>query len=66
MSQILDNIEKHLLSALSTSMGLSEWSDFCDGYFILRGWKQIDSPVEEWAVGGGHCSLDSGVKPIKS
>lgn len=79
MPQILDNIEKHLLTALSEAMGLSERSDFCVGYFNLRGWRQIDSLVEKWAGGEGHCcrllvgmqqmpqdQLHSGMSLIKS
>jgi len=36
MSRILENIEKHLLTALSEAMGLWERADFCVGYSRLQ------------------------------
>jgi len=55
MPRIFDNIEQSLLPALQETLGLSSRSDFCVGYFNLRGWKQIDSYIDQWAGGEGRC-----------
>jgi len=55
MPRIFDNIDQQLLPALRETVEVADHADFCVGYFNLRGWKQLDSYIEKWAGGEGHC-----------
>ncbi|MCE5348164.1 MAG: phospholipase D-like domain-containing protein [Bacteroidales bacterium] len=46
MPKIFDNIELKLTEGLNYTLELSNRTDFCVGYFNLRGWKEVAGKVE--------------------
>ena len=63
MPHIFDNIENQLNAALKKTLEISYRSDFCVGYFNLRGWKQVADEIEKWNGGENNsCRLLVGCK----
>ncbi len=48
MPKIYDNIENNLVVGLNNTLSVSYRSDFCVGYFNLRGWKEVANEIERF------------------
>jgi superfamily II DNA or RNA helicase len=46
MPKIYDNQEHHLVNGLNDTIKLSHRTDFCVGYFNLRGWKEVADRID--------------------
>lgn len=47
MPKIYDNIENYLTEGLNETLNLSVRTDFCVGYFNLRGWKEVAEKIDK-------------------
>lgn len=55
MPKIFDNIENFLTQGLNDTLEQSHRSDFCVGYFNLRGWKEVAKKVDEFSGENSDC-----------
>ena len=63
MHELYDNIDQSLLPTLREKIRESSKSDFCVGYFNLRGWKSISDLIQNFSGGeDSQCRLLVGMK----
>jgi hypothetical protein len=55
MPKIYDNIEINLVEGLTHSIKTSYKSDFCVGYFNLRGWRKLTEFFEDYKGSDDNC-----------
>ena len=56
MHELYDNIDQSLLPTLREKIRESSKSDFCVGYFNLRGWKSISDLIQNFSGDEGNGS----------
>lgn len=65
MPKIYDNIENHLTKGLNESLEVSQRTDFCVGYFNLRGWKQVADNIDKFSgEENNRCRLLVGMQKL--
>ncbi|MFN8673659.1 MAG: helicase-related protein [Candidatus Sericytochromatia bacterium] len=55
MPRIFDNIDEKLLDSLQDTLKVFNRADFCIGYFNLRGWKHLETYINNWNGSDENC-----------
>ncbi len=66
MPRIFDTLtpEGTLRPALQETLELCQRANFCVGYFNLRGWKGLDSRIEDWSDPESLCMPPSSLQRL--